>query len=128
MHYHEMTDLEHHRRGIKNYTSSVKEVKDKIVFLRKIVPGKADRSYGIHVAHLAGIPQSIIKRAEEVLQQLEQSDVTQPDLFEKKSEQDKNLPAPHPIIEEMKQMDLFTMTPLEALNRLANLQRRLDSE
>ena len=127
-HYHEMTDLEHHRRGIKNYTSSVKEVKDKIVFLRKIVPGKADRSYGIHVAHLAGIPQSIIKRAEEVLQQLEQSDVAQPDLFENHLEQDKSLPAPHPIIEEMKQMDLFTMTPLEALNRLASLQRRLDSE
>ncbi|MEC9006466.1 MAG: DNA mismatch repair protein MutS [Nitrospirota bacterium] len=127
-HYHEMTDLENHRRGIKNYTISVKEVKNKIVFLRKIVPGKADRSYGIHVAQLAGIPQSIIKRAEEVLQQLEQSDATQQDLFEKQLEQDKCLPTPHPIIEEMKQMDLFTMTPLEALNHLASLQRRLDSE
>ena len=98
------------------------------MFLRKIVPGKADRSYGIHVAQLAGIPQSIIKRAEEVLQQLEQSDGTQPDLFENQLERDKCLPAPHPIIEEMKQMDLFTMTPLEALNHLASLQRRLDSE
>lgn len=127
-HYHEMTDLENYRSGIKNYTISVKEVKDKIVFLRKIVPGKADRSYGIHVAHLAGIPQSIIRRAEEVLQQLEQSDVAQPDLFQNQLEQDRSLPAPHPIIEEMKQMDLFTMTPLEALNRLASLQRRLDSE
>ena len=98
------------------------------MFLRKIVPGKADRSYGIHVAQLAGIPQSIIKRAEEVLQQLEQSDATLQDLFEKQLEQDKCLPTPHPIIEEMKQMDLFTMTPLEALNHLASLQRRLDSE
>ena len=98
------------------------------MFLRKIVPGKADRSYGIHVAHLAGIPQSIIKRAEEVLQQLEQSDVAQPDLFQNQLERERSLPAPHPIIEEMKQMDLFTMTPLEALNRLASLQRRLDSE
>lgn len=127
-HYHEMTDLENHRGGIKNYTIAVKEVKDNIVFLRKIIPGKADRSYGIHVAHLAGIPSLIIRRAEEVLAQLEQSDVSQQNLFERNNKLDASLPAPHPIIEEMKQMDLFSLTPLEALNRLADLQRRLDSE
>jgi len=125
-HYHEMTDLENHRSGIKNYTISVKEQKDNIVFLRKIIPGKADRSYGIHVAHLAGIPQSIIKRAEEVLLQLEQADLdqnTQKDLFR---DVDRSSPHPHPIIEEMKQMDLFTMTPLEAMNKLANLKERIE--
>jgi len=124
-HYHEMTDLENHRQGIKNYTIAVKELQDEIVFLRKIVPGKADRSYGIHVAHLAGIPRTIIKRAEEVLIQLEQSGGSQENLAGNNTINE-NLPSPHPIIEEMKQMDLFTMTPLDAMNRLADLQQRLE--
>ncbi len=125
-HYHEMTDLENHRSGIKNYTIAVKELEDTIVFLRKIIPGKVDRSYGIHVAHLAGIPQQIIKRAEEVLFQLEESDASHQKRHEKGETLEDSLPAPHPIIEEMKQMDLFTMTPLEAMNRLADLQKRLE--
>jgi len=127
-HYHEMTDLENHRNGIKNYTIAVKELKDTIVFLRKIIPGRADRSYGIHVAKLAGIPLPILKRAEEVLSQLEQSDGSHHTTKRNDHELEDSLPSPHPIMEEMKQMDLFTMTPLEALNRLADLQRRLDSE
>ncbi len=127
-HYHEMTDLENHRSGIKNYTMAVKELKDTIVFLRKIIPGRADRSYGIHVAQLAGIPLQILKRAEEVLSQLEQSDGSHHNTKGNDNELEDSLPSPHPIIEEMKQMDLFSMTPLEALNRLADLQRRLDSE
>ncbi len=127
-HYHEMTDLENHRSGIKNYTIAVKELKDTIVFLRKIIPGRADRSYGIHVAKLAGIPLPILKRAEEVLSQLEQSDGSHHNAKGNDNELEDSLPSPHPIMEEMKQMDLFSMTPLEALNRLADLQRRLDSE
>jgi len=127
-HYHEMTDLENHRSGIKNYTIAVKELKDTIVFLRKIIPGRADRSYGIHVAQLAGIPLQILKRAEKVLFRLEQSDGSHHNTKGNENELEDNLPSPHPIIEEMKQMDLFSMTPLEALNRLADLQRRLDSE
>ncbi|MCH7615157.1 MAG: DNA mismatch repair protein MutS [Nitrospinae bacterium] len=127
-HYHEMTDLENHRSGIKNYTMAVKELKDTIVFLRKIIPGRADRSYGIHVAQLAGIPLQILKRAKEVLSQLEQSDGSHHNTKGNDNELEDSLPSPHPIIEEMKQMDLFSMTPLEALNRLADLQRRLDSE
>jgi len=127
-HYHEMTDLENHRSGIKNYTISVKELKETIVFLRKIIPGRADRSYGIHVAQLAGMPLQIIKRAKEVLSQLEQSEGSHHNTKVNDIELEDSLPAPHPIIEEMKQMDLFSITPLEALNRLADLQRRLDSE
>lgn len=127
-HYHEMTDLENHRSGIKNYTIAVKELQDNIVFLRKIIPGKADRSYGIHVAQLAGIPKQVITRAEEVLLQLEQADGSQKNNKERPEEIANTLPPPHPIIEEMKQMDLFSMTPLEALNRLADLQNRLDSQ
>ena len=127
-HYHEMTDLENHRSGIKNYTMAVKELKDTIVFLRKIIPGRADRSYGIHVAQLAGIPLKILTRAKEVLSQLERSDGSHHNTKGNDNELEDSLPSPHPIIEEMKQMDLFSMTPLEALNRLADLQRRLDSE
>ena len=128
-HFHEMTRLESLRGGVKNYTVSVKEENETIIFLRKIVQGKSDRSYGIHVATLAGLPLQIIHRAKEVLNQLERSESSEPTPIDNCPEaSDPTLPEPHPIIQEMKQMDLFSMTPLEALNRLADLQRRLDSE
>jgi DNA mismatch repair protein MutS len=132
-HYHEMSALEDFREGIKNFTVSVKEEREKVIFLRKIIPGKADRSYGIHVATLAGLPQAVINRAKEVLHQLECSDskdsvqqlgLTTP----KETSLDPSLPPPHPIINEVKQMDLFSMSPLEALNRLAEIQSRLDKD
>ncbi|MDT7042303.1 DNA mismatch repair protein MutS [Candidatus Nitronereus thalassa] len=124
-HYHEMTELENHRSGIKNYTIAVKELEDNIVFLRKIIPGKADRSYGIHVAQMAGIPKQVISRAEEVLSQLEQSESSQKTDSEQTPNDRNDLPTPHPILEEVKQMDLFTMTPLEAMNRLAELKKQI---
>jgi DNA mismatch repair protein MutS len=126
-HYHEMTQLEGLREGIRNYCVAVQERDGDVVFLRKIVPGGADRSYGIHVAKLAGLPSTVISRAQQVLAQLEQPDTTienEPLSSEKESQRD-SLPLPHPIIEEMKQIDLFSMTPLDALNRLADLQRRI---
>ncbi|MFQ5991030.1 MAG: DNA mismatch repair protein MutS [Nitrospiraceae bacterium] len=127
-HYHEMTELAQLREGIKNYTVSVKERSGEVLFLRKIIEGAADRSYGIYVAKLAGLPHPVLGRAGEVLAQLEQpSGVSRPSTSEGQlSLPDPSLPAPHPIIEEVRQMDLFSMTPLEALNRLADLQRRLD--
>jgi len=129
-HYHEMSALEDFREGIKNFTVSVKEEREKVIFLRKIIPGKADRSYGIHVATLAGLPQAIINRAQEVLQQLERSDSHERVQVgmnpTKEASIDPTLPPPHPIIDEVKQMDLFSMSPLEALNRLADIQSRLD--
>ncbi|MGH7254134.1 MAG: DNA mismatch repair protein MutS, partial [Nitrospirales bacterium] len=153
-HYHEMTELARQRDGIRNYTVAVKEQDEDVLFLRKIVEGAADRSYGIHVAKLAGLPPPVIARAQEVLAQLEASGGTQdpvgtdqePEtlgpLFAASGQEghspaaasppspplthDPHLPPPHPIIEEVRQMDLFSMTPLEALNRLAELQRRLD--
>lgn len=129
-HYHEMTELAALREGIKNYSVAVREQNDDVLFLRKIVEGGADRSYGIHVARLAGLPPEVINRSREVLAQLERSSAqpTQPDLFATAPAApppDPTLPQPHPIIEEVRQMDLFSMTPLEALNRLAELQRRL---
>jgi DNA mismatch repair protein MutS len=122
-----MTQLEGSREGIRNYCVAVQERDGDVVFLRKIVPGGADRSYGIYVAKLAGLPPTVIARAQQVLAQLEQPDATiegAPISSEKEPPQ-VSLPQPHPIIEEVKQIDLFSMTPLDALNRLADLQRRI---
>jgi DNA mismatch repair protein MutS len=128
-HYHEMTDLARHHEGVKNYTMLVKEQNDDVLFLRKVVEGGADRSYGIHVARLAGLPASVIARAREVLSQLEGSPPPQRE-DESRQVQDHRspaLPLRHQILlEEVRQMDLFAITPLEALNRLADLQRRLE--
>jgi DNA mismatch repair protein MutS len=128
-HYHEMTQLETLREGIKNYTVLVQEKGQDVLFLRKIIQGKADRSYGIQVAKLAGIPKPVLDRAKNILFQLEQdtsstnmslSDEPVNPLTEHSS------PKPHVILEEVKQMDLFSMTPLEALNRLADFKARLN--
>lgn len=123
-HYHEMTQLEDQREGIRNYRVAVQERDGEIVFLRKIVAGGADRSYGIYVAKLAGLPAGVIERAQVVLVQLEQPELTLKGPTQEESTQTSQpLPQPHPIIEEVKQIDLFSMTPLDALNRLAELQR-----
>ncbi len=123
-HYHEMTNLEQQRTGIRNYCVAVREQGDEVVFLRKIVPGKADRSYGIHVGKLAGLPTEVIHRAQSVLSQLEQPDSSCSNPSQEQPHMGSpSLPKPHPIIDEVKQIDLFSMTPLDAMNRLAELQR-----
>jgi DNA mismatch repair protein MutS len=115
---------------------AVRERGEDILFLRKIVEGGADRSYGIHVARLAGLPRDVVTRAEEVLTRLESGSVgtdfqscmgtdfkpvpTDP------VPTDPTLPPPHPILEEVRQMDLFSMTPLEAMNKLAEIKERLE--
>jgi len=126
-HYHEMTQLESLREGIKNYRVAVQERDGNVVFLRKIVPGGADRSYGIHVAKLAGLPGSVIARAQEVLAQLEHADTSR-EASNKPAPTQSSLPHPHPLIEEVKQIDLFAMTPLDALNQLAAWQRMVQPE
>ena len=132
-HYHEMTDLEKFREGVQNLTVAVKEEKDQVIFLRKILQGKAARSYGIHVGKLAGLPSSLLARAEEVLAQLEQ-EASSESMSNRIHQRDAELvvgslsPQPHPLIEEIKQLELFSMSPLEALNRLADIQKRLDAE
>jgi DNA mismatch repair protein MutS len=120
-HYHEMTQLESLREGIRNYRVAVQERNGDVVFLRKILPGGADRSYGIHVAKLAGLPSLVIARAQAVLEQLERSNT---DLKPEENPSRATLPHPHPLIDEVRQIDLFSMTPLEALNCLADLQKR----
>lgn len=124
-HYHEMVQLADHCQGIKNYRVAVQERDGDVVFLRKIVAGGADRSYGIYVAKLAGLPERVIVRANEVLGQLERPDPNSSVPFERKDSRRalEPLPQSHPIIEEVKQIDLFSMTPLDAINRLAELQR-----
>jgi DNA mismatch repair protein MutS len=131
-HYHEMTALAEQHEGVKNYTVLVKERNEEVLFLRKIVAGGADRSYGIHVARLAGFPSAVIRRAKDVLVQLESAHESSPNKMIGRTgvtelkHPDPTLPSPHPIVDEVRQMDLFSMTPLEALNRLADLQRRLE--
>ena len=131
-HYHEMTELAQQREGAKNYTVLVKERDEQVLFLRKIIEGGADRSYGIHVAKLAGLPPVVITRAREVLAQLESTNSSSSNNLVVSTTgatdqrlPDPTLPTPHPMIDEVRQMDLFSMTPLDALNRLADLQRRL---
>jgi len=128
-HYHEMTELETLREGVRNYRVAVHERDGDVLFLRKIVPGGADRSYGIHVAKLAGLPTEVILRAQEVLLRLEQPSNTSlaASPTQQLSKSDASLPRPHPLLEEVRQMNLFSMTPLDALNTLADIQRRLES-
>ncbi|MBV1726704.1 MAG: DNA mismatch repair protein MutS [Candidatus Desulforudis sp.] len=124
-HYHELTDLDQ-QAGIVNYTITVAEKGDEVVFLRRVVPGKADRSYGIQVARLAGLPESLIKRAFDILRELEagtgsglktgrNSTLRQMELFETAAERK--------LLRELAGMDLMEMTPLEALNKLYAMQR-----
>ncbi len=132
-HYHEMTQLEGQREGIKNYTVLVKEIGQDVLFLRKIILGKADRSYGIQVAKLAGIPATVLHRAKNILEQLEE-DNTNPNISDPENQRvlpfppEPLTPHPHVILEEVKQIDLFSMTPLEALNRIADFKARLEDE
>ena len=125
-HYHELMQLPERLQHARNFNVAVREQGDKVIFLHRLEPGGTDRSYGIHVAQLAGIPQAVIARAGEVLRTLEgehrvvpgepgQLDPTQLPLF---------ADTPHPMMDELRSLDVNGMTPLEALNRLAELQRR----
>ena len=143
-HYHELTELEGKLNNVTNYCIAVKEKGDDIVFLRKIVPGGADRSYGIQVAKLAGVPESVIERAKVIAEELSANDITeiasnimvdtgatpkkkkerldevdltQMSLFDTVKDDD--------IIEEIKEIDLANLTPIDALNKLYQLQNKI---
>jgi DNA mismatch repair protein MutS len=136
-HYHELTDLATELSGVVNYHVSAKEWKDDIVFLRKVVPGGSDRSYGIQVARLAGLPRPLIARAQEILTNLERTEFDpegRPRLSVGETAPtptaERQLPlfaeAEARIANELKKLDLEKMTPLEALQALAELKKRLD--
>lgn len=135
-HYHELTELEQLHEGIKNHNVAVKEWNDKVIFLRKIVRGGTDKSYGIHVARLAGLPQEVIQRSIEILTNLEKGAIREDgtptfiaskNLSSKKSSKDDQLylfaKTDTPILQKIKNIDLKNMTPLEALNTIHKLQK-----
>lgn len=139
-HYHELTELEGKISGVNNYCVAVKEKGDDIVFLRKIVKGGADRSYGIQVARLAGVPESVLDRAKELVEELVDSDITatvrdltapkkkdsivydqvdmeQMSLFDTVQDDD--------IIQEIRELDVSNLTPMDALNFLYRMQNKI---
>ena len=143
-HYHELTELEGKLTGVNNYCIAVKEKGDDIVFLRKIIKGGADKSYGIQVAKLAGVPDSVIERAKELSEELSSADITvkvqeigsdsqkskktktkkldpvdmdQMSLFDTVSDSD--------VLKELQEIDISNLTPIDALNTLYQLQNKL---
>jgi DNA mismatch repair protein MutS len=134
-HYHELTDLADATPGVVNFHVAAREWKDDIIFLRKIVPGRADRSYGIQVARLAGIPGEVIARAREILQALERDELSRggrPSLSGTPSEPQRQLglfQPPPPIDDKLRAalgaLDVDRITPLEALALLAELKKQL---
>ncbi|AEG14913.1 DNA mismatch repair protein mutS [Desulfofundulus kuznetsovii DSM 6115] len=127
-HYHELTELDV-LPGVKNFTVAVEERGEDVVFLRRVRPGRADRSYGIQVARLAGLPGEILQRAEEILHELEyrrDGGAVSPAPRDLPAHREEKTAVPkHPILDELVKLDLWQMTPLEALNTLAAWQRSL---
>ena len=137
-HYHELSDLEGQLDGVRNYNITAKKQNGKLVFLRKIVPGAADDSYGIEVAKLAGIPDSVIERARQCLRELtaagQRASVAETtDAGNEQNSQERREPRQQisfqdiqsdEIRETLRKLDLNTLTPLEAMNLLYTLQRK----
>ena len=123
-HYHELTQLADLLPGVRNYNVAVSEADGKVVFLHKIVPGGADRSYGIHVAQLPGLPRPVIQRAQEILEQLEASSGRAVHIDSQAPQQLALFPETNPLLEELKDLDINSLTPIEALNRLYEWQKR----
>lgn len=131
-HYHELSELEGRFQGVKNYCISVMEHGEDVIFLRKIMPGGADKSYGVHVARLAGIPAPVVARAHEIQARLEVSDINQEsissNILEKKKKQDKQTDLFHlpqdDLLEELQNLDVLSITPMDALNILFRLREK----
>ena len=133
-HYHELNEMEKSFKRIKNYNVSVKEVEKKVIFLRKLVRGGSEHSFGIHVAKMAGMPQSIVKRSEQILKQLEtdnrQAGVSKPmgEIAEQKEGLQLSFfklddPVLEQIRDEIKNLDVNNLTPIQALNKLNEVKR-----
>ena len=137
-HYHELTELEGRLNGVHNYCITVKEEGDDIVFLRKIVKGGADKSYGIQVARLAGVPELVLMRAKEILEQLGEHDVaihtdqiTISEVLTTMSKEEErqmslfDFSGPNPVIERIRALDLNNITPMQALKILSELKHEV---
>ena len=132
-HYHELTVMDKFIEGVNNYNIAVKKQGDDITFLRRIVPGGADDSYGIEVAKLAGIPDTIIKRAKEILAELESGKKDNTECYEPISgniQQDSQLNllanSNSAVIDKLSKIDLNTLTPIESMNLLYELKNMLN--
>jgi DNA mismatch repair protein MutS len=135
-HYHELTELEHLLPRVRCCRMDVLEDGDRVVFLRQVVPGGADRSYGLHVAHLAGIPRAIVRRAGEILADLEATSRSSGERVARRGAMRAAAPTgepviqmtffgqPEPVLEELKALDVEGLSPLEAITKLFELQRR----
>jgi DNA mismatch repair protein MutS len=126
-HYHELTELADRLPTVRNYNLAVVEEGDHVVFLHRVEPGGADRSYGIHVAQMAGVPKPVIHRAEEMLEQLE-SGAFRPGTPAPEPRQPALFATEHPAVEELRGLDVSQMTPLDAINTLYELQRKAKEE
>jgi len=137
-HYHELTDLEKSLSGVKNFNVAVREWREEVVFLHRIVPGAADKSYGIHVARLAGVPREVIQRAKGILALLEEehldaegrAKITRQKLSSPAGDRQLLLFAPfeHPLLDELRALDLNNLTPLAAFELLQRWQALLKKE
>jgi DNA mismatch repair protein MutS len=123
-HYHELTQLADLLPGVRNYNIAVSEADNNVVFLHKIVPGGTDRSYGIHVAQIAGLPKPVTQRAHEILHQLELSSGSTLERKEQEQSQLTLFPENNPLLEAFKNLDINSLTPIEALNLLYDWKRR----
>lgn len=130
-HYHELTELENKIEGVKNYSIAVKEKGEDVIFLRKIVPGGTDESYGIHVAKLAGVPQAVVKRSNEILKSLERKSMLGSKNVEKEN---KKVMAGQldlynyklaEIAHELDKVNLNELTPIDALNVLSKMKEKM---
>jgi DNA mismatch repair protein MutS len=134
-HYHELTDLESSLSGVRNLNVSVREWDDQVVFLHKIVPGSADKSYGIHVARLAGVPSAVNERAKQILAHLESEHldsegrprIASAGRSRRRGDLQLTLlgPAEHPLLDEIRAVDVESLTPLEAIQLVDRWRRSL---
>lgn len=123
-HYHELTQLAELLPGVRNYNVAVSEADNKVVFLHKIVPGGADKSYGIHVAQLAGLPAPVIQRANEIMAELEKSSGRAMRINPHAAQQVALFPETSPLLDELKEIDVNSLSPIEALNKLYEWRRK----
>jgi DNA mismatch repair protein MutS len=122
-------------KRVKNYHFAVKETQNNVIFLRKLIPGATDKSYGIHVARLAGIPKKVTERAETILNETMNRPVsagTRPQRYTQillvDQDTSKTPKAQHPVLGDLARIKTDDMTPLQALAKIAELQRRLDND
>ena len=127
-HFHELIQLADMLPGVRNFNVAVTEADDKVIFLHKIVDGGADRSYGIHVAQLAGMPPPVVQRANAILQELEKSSGRAVRLSPHTAQQAALFPETSPLLDELDSLDENALSPIEALNKLFEWKRRYTKE